>query len=143
MNLVSITNGNTPQNEWFIYQFNVADFISLSNQMYVKVEVNDNGGLFGGNRVELGFDDFSMVSLNPNTVLENLTAENIRVYPNPIKNKVFIEGVPMHTPFELYSTIGQQIMTGNIAHTGIDVTDLSPGIYVLKIDDVSVKLVKE
>ena len=56
---------------------------------------------------------------------------------------MFIEGVPMHTPFELYSTIGQQIMTGNIAHTGIDVTDLSPGIYVLKIDDVSVKLVKE
>jgi hypothetical protein len=70
----------------------------------------------------------------------NITEENINgiyLYPNPIKDKLFIDIPQNINPIyaEIYNSLGQLIKSNNV-HTGlnvINVSELTSGIYIIKI----------
>ncbi len=81
------------------------------------------------------------------TAVENIeiqNPQNLQVYPNPVKDKLFIQSETGISKFEIYDITGKQILTGNMANVkSINISALPTGVYVLKIGNYSGKFVKE
>jgi len=72
----------------------------------------------------------------------------IKVYPNPMKNTLMVEGLSHDADgiFNIYDKLGRIVLTGNIEQkrTEIETSKISPGLYFLRIEGVAetFKLVK-
>ena len=80
-------------------------------------------------------------SINEN----NNTRESYKIYPNPVHTQMTIDlGLAVEKEFRLYNPIGELVLTG-VLHSQISTIDLSslpPNVYVLNIDNHSIKLIK-
>jgi polyhydroxybutyrate depolymerase len=80
-------------------------------------------------------------SINEN----NNTQENYKIYPNPVHTQITLDlGLAVEKEFRLYNPIGELVLTG-VLHSQISTIDLSslpPNVYVLNIDNHSIKLIK-
>ena len=71
--------------------------------------------------------------------------DNFRVYPNPVNSELTIEiDLSEEKKYRIYSTIGELVSSGKLNSNlnTIDLSSLPPNIYVLNINNHSVKLVK-
>ena len=70
---------------------------------------------------------------------------SVNVYPNPVDNQITIETDFAHVKeFEIYSILGELKMRGKLslgANT-VHLSVLDPGIYILNIENQSIKLIK-
>ena len=73
---------------------------------------------------------------------EDFNAESIVVYPNPVRNTLFIDGINHKFDIEICSIMGQKILTQS-ATNQLDISDLSSGIYLLKIKTGQTTVVKK
>ena len=75
--------------------------------------------------------------------LEDFSANELRVFPNPVSDKLYIEFEGSIDQIEIYSMDGK-LIKGNIkADSTIDVTTLAKGLYILKLEaDNTSKLLK-
>jgi len=80
------------------------------------------------------------------------TDKNIKVYPNPTTGQLII--APSNSPsggeqptIEIYDVVGQVVFTSAVSalspETTIDISHLANGLYFLKVDGKTVKVVKE
>ncbi|MDQ3192687.1 MAG: T9SS type A sorting domain-containing protein [Bacteroidota bacterium] len=63
----------------------------------------------------------------------------IKIYPNPAKNQLFIEGIVDHynTIINMYDIYGKKVFVqNNQEFQSIDVSGFSDGIYIIKIDNL-------
>lgn len=67
-----------------------------------------------------------------NTSTENYES-NINIYPNPVNDKLLIDGVSDYDA-KIYNNLGQFVMETTNTNT-IDVSTLSKGIYFIKVSD--------
>lgn len=73
----------------------------------------------------------------------------ITVYPNPSQNQLYISAKTEMESAHMFNLIGQQVLTQKIDSpvTKLDITDLSPGMYILQIISANgqkeVKVIKE
>ena len=77
--------------------------------------------------------------------LEN---ENFEVYPMPSNDKIFLKNVNTNCNYEIYNLDGKLLISGQYFSTqSIDISDLSEGIYLLRLIDGkvvnSLRFVKE
>jgi len=80
-------------------------------------------------------------SINEN----NNTQENYKIYPNPVHTQITIDlGLAVEKEFRLYNPIGELVLTGvlNSQISTIDLSSLPPNVYVLNINNHSIKLIK-
>lgn len=73
------------------------------------------------------------------------TPENYRVYPNPVNSQLTIElEIAEEKEYRVYSTVGALVSSGRLNSNiqTIDLSSLAPNVYVLTIDDQSIKLIK-
>ena len=80
-------------------------------------------------------------SLNENNSIVN----NYKVYPNPFNDQITIEiKLPEETEYKIYSILGELLITGvfNDEVNKIDLSSLSQNIYILRMDNQSIKLIK-
>jgi 2',3'-cyclic-nucleotide 2'-phosphodiesterase (5'-nucleotidase family) len=86
------------------------------------------------------FDD----SLAQKNSLEVSVVSNadIKLYPNPVGSVIVIEGLTGQLNYEIHSITGKLVQTGK-ATSRINVENLQSGIYTLKLDNISVKFIKE
>ena len=72
-----------------------------------------------------------------NSILTNIKYEisnEIRIFPNPTKNMLYIKGFKVETDYSIYNLFGKKIMKGKITkEESIDVSNLLTGIYFIKI----------
>jgi hypothetical protein len=73
----------------------------------------------------------------------------LSVYPNPMKNEVWANLEATASSFKLYSTSGQEIVSGdleNVKSFSIDTKNLNAGVYYLEVTSdkgtVTAKLIK-
>ncbi len=69
---------------------------------------------------------------------ENNNNTSIKVYPNPVSNELIIENTGSNDKlyYEILNSIGQVVYSGNvIGKTTIETTNLSSGVYLLKLDN--------
>lgn len=81
------------------------------------------------NTLDIGaFENQSALS-----IINGLSEERIMLYPNPSASLVFLKNIEPHTikSIAFYSVNGQLVLTST--ETAIDVTDISSGIYFVKV----------
>jgi aminopeptidase N len=70
--------------------------------------------------------------------------KNLVLYPNPVRNDLFLSGIPKKTAFEIYSLDGKLVMKGNYSPQNfINVSKLTKGLYLLKIVGKAIKFQKD
>lgn len=105
--------------------------INASQVIWNFVSQYDINGLIG----------CSTTSINEN----NNTWENYMVYPNPVHTQITIDMVlAEEKEFRLYNSIGELVLSGvlNFQISTIDLSSLPPNVYVLNINNHSIKLIK-
>jgi len=65
---------------------------------------------------------------------------NTEVYPNPAEDKVFIKSSINLGSIEIVNIIGEKVLQVNDYSNGIDISALSPGIYMIKANDFITRL---
>ena len=77
--------------------------------------------------------------------LNEYRKDNFRVYPNPVSTELTIEmDLSEEKKYIIYSTIGRLVLSGKLNSNinTIDLSSLPPNVYILNINNHSVKLVK-
>ena len=76
--------------------------------------------------------------------IQNIVTETFKVYPNPVRNELYVSGNnPGSYRYALYSIDGRMLQQGEVGngetiHTG----DIPAGLYILKINNTSLKINK-
>jgi len=73
-----------------------------------------------------------------------ITLQNI--YPNPVKNTLFIKGIVNQENYTIYSLLGEKILKGtlNRDNSSVNVSKLTKGVYFLKLENSkSIKILKK
>ena len=76
---------------------------------------------------------------NVNGIASNITSEIIKVYPNPVSDKLYIN-IPKDYFVEIYSIIGEKLLTTN--EKQVDLEHLDSGIYFTLIKNSTGENVK-
>jgi hypothetical protein len=77
------------------------------------------------------------------TGIESNTPTTFKLYPNPVKDELFIKGMTEAVlPFEVYSTDGKKVLSGTTSGA-IDVNALKKGSYQLKLKEQTIPFVKQ
>lgn len=68
----------------------------------------------------------------------------VRLYPNPAKDMIHLEGLVEETPVVLYNAMGMLVKTTTLYGDGdISISDLPAGIYVLRVGSGAIRFVKQ
>lgn len=94
---------------------------------YVRENLHDNGTLYSswaGPRL------FTTATLGSAEFVLN----DLKIYPNPTKNSVWIDSEKDINEIKVYNISGQELMKldPQKSHFGIDLSDLNSGLYVIK-----------
>jgi|TARA_B110000037_G_scaffold15772_1_gene16437 hypothetical protein len=65
---------------------------------------------------------------------EEMLSPSIKIYPNPVRNTLFIAGVLNQFKVQVYTVVGQKIFQYDNTNT-IDVSQLKQGLYFIKISE--------
>ena len=71
-----------------------------------------------------------------------VTYGNISIYPNPVVDKLFIQGLSDASKVFIYNILGKLVIS-KITSKEIDVDNLQSGIYIVKIVDQQKEIVKK
>ncbi|HIC31951.1 MAG TPA: T9SS type A sorting domain-containing protein [Flavobacteriaceae bacterium] len=113
--------------------------INIANLTYAPID-----DFFGSSRDQN--PDLGAIEYDSTLSINNVKAEEVKVYPNPFKDQITINYKNRElSEISIYNIIGQEQKftcqkTGNILT--LDLSHLSNGLYVLKIDSVSKKIIK-
>lgn len=58
---------------------------------------------------------------------------NVEIYPNPASDRLFVKSKTPVKSIKIYSVLGKEFSAKMLNNETIDVTSLSPGLYVLKL----------
>ncbi|WP_332020082.1 M1 family aminopeptidase [Kaistella sp.] len=76
--------------------------------------------------------------------VNDTTKDAVKIYPNPVKEKMSVSGIHKDTVYEIFSMDGKMIKTGTYSSgKTIDVNTLTKGVYLLKIENQNLKFIKE
>lgn len=76
-----------------------------------------------------------------NTGLLDVTDEDISFYPNPAKNNITIKGVE-NKVVKVYDSMGRLVKQERI-NEKLNISDLTAGVYYIRINEITQKLIKE
>lgn len=127
--------------------------MTASGRMYGIAAVTDTAVYIGaGWRLDNSANQtffFDFHTINPVKALGISSINNgrIEVYPNPVKDKLYIAGDLSGASYQLCDMHGRTVHSGAIQGAAIDVSALAPGVYVLTIvaeqGNLSKTIVKE
>ncbi len=74
------------------------------------------------------------VEINTNVLAENKRLNEVKIYPNPVKDKIYFEGITV--PFEIkIINLDGKVLLGqkHIDKNQININNLMPGLYIIEI----------
>lgn len=92
------------------------------------------------------YDINGLIGCTTTSINENNNSQvNYKVYPNPLSSQLTIEiEIAKGKEYRIFSTIGELVLSGRLNSniSTIDLLSLSPNVYILNIDNHSIKLIK-
>jgi hypothetical protein len=98
---------------------------------------------------EVRFEPFGSCDLISNTVTvtvlgtNNTLIDNYKVYPNPVKDVLIINTLEKIEKVVVYSIFGGKVKEIVVTNNQIDLSNIDSGIYFLKINNTTQKIIKE
>jgi len=114
-----------------------------------KIKLYVPKGTIGAYRAANVWKDFDIEEYEDNSISSLHSSESINVYPNPVTDQLRITNYELrdNAVIEIFSIVGQVIGAYCIRpesnETIIDISHLSNGIYFMKLDGKTVKIVKQ
>ncbi len=109
--------------------------------VYGRLNASWNGGGTSSTRLSDWLDPIGTGAMTTNTVsatasAQDLTLNNLNVYPNPTKGVLTVELTDdsANYTFTVLDILGKELLNGNL-NTTIDISTLSPNVYFLKIQN--------
>ena len=97
------------------------------------------------NPIKIKVDAKIEESLQPTTIKSRLSTGNIKVFPNPASTilNIVVPGKLAGTKAQLFDMVGNHVFSETISgsQVSIDISDIQPGIYILKIQNISERIV--
>lgn len=85
-------------------------------------------------------NDCTTMAVSGGVGIEEVVAEQARIYPNPATDVLNVEG---NGNIEVSNILGQVVMTANVeGHTTLNVANLNNGVYFVRVNGQSMKFVK-
>ena len=72
------------------------------------------------------------VNVESSLSIEDNTSYKLKVYPNPVDDKLIIQGLQKETKVSIYTILGKLVLS-KMTSSEIEVTNLKKGIYIIKI----------
>jgi len=138
LQIASGWGGVTGVSNWFPLEFEecyTLQSINGGGESYTVTDFVGNIVLQGTISLAEEFDNFS-TGAEVWTGVEDEINNSINIYPNPVKDNLFIEG--QYDYLEIFDLFGRLLISSN-AKTEIDVSKLSSGTYVLEIISNNIK----
>lgn len=92
---------------------------------YSRCELNQNGLLILSDGYYMGMTNINTLA----SANENEQSVSCEVYPNPVKNTVFLKNVEINSSIRIYNSIGNEVLNSSYSESGIDCSKLSNGTY--------------
>jgi hypothetical protein len=141
-NFVTKVSGNTAE---FIFENIQLPFDDANNDGYVSFKIKTKSTLALGdsfsNTAKIYFDYNAPIITNTyTTAVQQLLAvnetadskENINIYPNPVKDVLFIKSKNEIIKAEIYDTAGRVLIKTAVNNSSVNVSELSRGNYIIK-----------
>jgi hypothetical protein len=84
------------------------------------------------------FSQWSTVALRTGTTsINSVAAADIRIFPNPVQDRLTVKGAPLNTVYTIMDLAGQVLMRGviNSDRETIDASSLAAGTYFLNLNN--------
>jgi len=130
---------------------NDMSFRSFKNNMidrrHFDAEIIDNKlYVIGGNTTSsfssfLNSIQFSNINTSSLSINDPIITNNLLLYPNPVDDKLFIQGLQKETKVSIYNILGKLVLSKTTS-SEIDVNNLKTGIYFIKVTDIEGQLVR-
>lgn len=145
INPVSVSAGSEPAPD--LNTSSDSDTGSRDDIVVVRLSLESNSRTPETNLDEIRIGNtWAEVVTNPAlSVAKNELGSKIKVYPNPAKDKVTIETNNVNlTSVEVYDLLGKKVFEQNkLSNNTIDISDLSNGIYMLKLNSENKSITKK
>ncbi len=132
-------NANDPSVIWSSSNTNVAT-------------VNNNGevtGLAGGTTTitatttDGGYTASCEVTVTANVGVETPETTTLTLYPNPTRDNIYIKGINTTARVDIYNIVGTLVIsTQNEPNQPISITNLKAGVYLVKVNGQTLRLIK-
>ena len=136
-NVTALGGGRTPIYWWDDLHLNGC---SITYPQGATYSTSSKSIMYNGSEYDSGD---SLVISTPQSIVAAKGSE-IRVYPNPTTNNLYVNGVDANATIQIYDMTGkllaQQKATENAT---INVSGLAKGVYVVSIEGCKIKFVKE
>jgi endoglucanase len=123
---------------WSTVSHNVYLYAGLQN-----IAIAAGSGGFNINWLKLTLSSQKSAALAVNESIE----ASINVYPNPANNKITVElyEFTVNTPLMIFDLTGKQVLNKQISSQSeqVDISDLKPGVYIVRINSMSQRLIKQ
>ncbi|MEI7486939.1 MAG: T9SS type A sorting domain-containing protein [Chryseobacterium sp.] len=138
-----ITNPNTVE---FIFENIQLPFNNATNDGYVSFKIKTKSTLNIGdsfsNKANIYFDyNHPIITNNYTTTVQNVLATSeiindktqFSIYPNPVKDVLFIKSKEKIVKAEIYDVAGRILNSASVTDNSINVSELSKGNYIIKL----------
>lgn len=98
----------------------------VSSSGTYSVTVNDSNGCSSSDAVNIQFSPSACLGL------ENSSTEALRIYPNPVRDHLYIDAEEQ-VSLEIYSSSGQLVFRGTV-YKKADLSQLTPGLYIARAE---------
>ena len=97
--------------------------------------IKHNGTVIVNGDGDFGSEAKHLFSIKSVTAVESIEEESVRVYPNPAKDYLMVEGEM--TSIEVYNAIGQCVLANTVSgnSTRISLAGFSNGVYFLRVNN--------
>jgi hypothetical protein len=144
-NITLSTGSLSPEFAYNVFSYNVevsndeipeVTVVTVNNAAGVEITKATKAGEATVIKVTAQDGTIQNYTLNMITGVDNSTAANLNIYPNPVSNTLTIDNLQNANTIELFSIDGKivQSISVNSASAQIDVENLTNGIYMLQIE---------
>ena len=115
--------------------------------IYFTMETTDVGDWGANTTFYFGLDQITIRPIKQETSIESLITPNtqLNVYPNPCRDIIYIDGVNYGETISIYNIHGQLLssQTLNTPTASIHIPHLAPGVYIIKQQNKTAKIIKQ
>jgi hypothetical protein len=91
----------------------------------------------------VGLSEFAVYNTKAPTGINEIGGNEVQLYPNPVKNILFIDGLTGKSKISIYDSRGKMILNKPVTGNQIDLNNLQSGLYTIIIETVKGTVTKK
>ena len=124
----------------------LADFHIQSSSLAINAGTTTNAPLLdkdGNIRLTNGFIDIGCYEFQNPLSINDIENSEIKIFPNPVSNFIYIKNYENKGVIQITNSLGQIIYSEKNTNNIIDFSNFKAGIYFIKLNTITFKIIKK